>query len=55
VAERAFDIYPDQIDFMQFLPVSPYETMIREIAYVHPDSRGKCGLRAIMNWRIIAA
>ncbi|HVH84045.1 MAG TPA: aromatic ring-hydroxylating dioxygenase subunit alpha, partial [Steroidobacteraceae bacterium] len=25
----AFDIYPDQIDFVQFLPVSPTETMIR--------------------------
>ncbi len=34
----AFDIYPDQIDFMQFLPVSPTETLIREIAYVHPAS-----------------
>src|SRR6185437_4751838 len=34
----AFDIYPDQIDFMQFLPISPTETLIREIAYVHPDA-----------------
>ena len=30
----AFDIYPDQVDFMQFVPVSPTETLIREIAYV---------------------
>src|SRR6185503_3598614 len=26
----AFDIYPDQVDFMQFLPVSATETVIRE-------------------------
>ena len=43
----AFDIYPDQIDFMQFLPVSPTETMIREIAYVHPDAAARCARRAI--------
>ena len=35
----AFDIYPDQVDFMQFLPVSPTETMIREISYALPDER----------------
>src|SRR3974377_1469096 len=27
----AFDIYPDQIDFMQMLPLPPPETLIREI------------------------
>ena len=32
----AFDIYPDQIDFMQMIPVSPTETLIREIAYASP-------------------
>ena len=42
----AFDIYPDQIDFMQFLPLSPTETMIREIAYVHPDAAARCAPRA---------
>ena len=35
----AFDIYPDQIDFMQMIPISPTETLIREIAYAHPDAR----------------
>ena len=30
----AFDIYPDQIDFMQFVPVSPTETLIREVVYL---------------------
>ena len=33
----AFDIYPDQIDFMQWLPLSPTETLIREISYALPD------------------
>jgi carnitine monooxygenase subunit len=50
----AFDIYPDQIDFMQFLPLSPTETMIREIAYVHPAASANRELRAVryLNWRI---
>jgi phenylpropionate dioxygenase-like ring-hydroxylating dioxygenase large terminal subunit len=48
----ALDIYPDQIDFMQFLPVSPTETMIREIAYVHPDSRREMRAARYLNWRI---
>lgn len=48
----AFDIYPDQIDFMQFIPVSPTETLIREIAYVHPDSRREMRAARYLNWRI---
>ena len=48
----AFDIYPDQIDFMQFLPVSPTETLIREIAYVHPDERREMRATRYLNWRI---
>ncbi len=48
----AFDIYPDQIDFMQWLPVSPTETLIREIAYVHPDSRREMRAARYLNWRI---
>ena len=48
----AFDIYPDQIDFMQFLPVSPTETMIREIAYVQPDDRREMRAARYLNWRI---
>ncbi|MBS0418584.1 MAG: aromatic ring-hydroxylating dioxygenase subunit alpha [Proteobacteria bacterium] len=48
----AFDIYPDQIDFMQFLPVSPTETLVREIAYVHPDSRREMKASRYLNWRI---
>src|SRR5262249_6380563 len=48
----AFDIYPDQVDFMQFLPVSPTETLIRAIAYVHPDSRREMIATRYVNWRV---
>jgi phenylpropionate dioxygenase-like ring-hydroxylating dioxygenase large terminal subunit len=48
----AFDIYPDQIDFMQFLPISPTETLIREIPYVHCDSRREMRIARYLNWRI---
>jgi phenylpropionate dioxygenase-like ring-hydroxylating dioxygenase large terminal subunit len=48
----AFDIYPDQIDFMQFLPVSPTETLVREIAYVHADDRREMRAARYLNWRI---
>ncbi len=48
----AFDIYPDQIDFMQFLPLTATATMIREIAYVHPDDRREMKAARYLNWRI---
>ena len=48
----AFDIYPDQIDFMQFLPVSPTETLVREIAYVRADDRREMRAARYLNWRI---
>jgi phenylpropionate dioxygenase-like ring-hydroxylating dioxygenase large terminal subunit len=48
----AFDIYPDQIDFMQFIPVSATETLIREIAYVHPDPSREMRAARFLNWRI---
>lgn len=48
----AFDIYPDQIDFMQFLPISPTETLIREIAYAIPDNRREMRAARYLNWRI---
>ena len=48
----AFDIYPDQVDFMQFLPVSPTETLIREIAYALPDDRREMRAARYLNWRI---
>jgi phenylpropionate dioxygenase-like ring-hydroxylating dioxygenase large terminal subunit len=48
----AFDIYPDQIDFMQFVPVSATKTLIREIAYAHPDERREMKAVRYLNWRI---
>ncbi|MBB5684405.1 aromatic ring-hydroxylating oxygenase subunit alpha [Sphingobium boeckii] len=54
----AFDIYPDQVDFMQFIPVSPTETMIREISYALPDAetpekwRREMKAARYLNWRI---
>ena len=48
----AFDIYPDQIDFMQFIPVSPTQTLIREISYALPDSRREMKAARYLNWRI---
>jgi phenylpropionate dioxygenase-like ring-hydroxylating dioxygenase large terminal subunit len=48
----AFDIYPDQVDFMQFLPVSATETVIREISYALPDERREMRAARHLNWRI---
>jgi phenylpropionate dioxygenase-like ring-hydroxylating dioxygenase large terminal subunit len=48
----AFDIYPDQVDFMQFLPVSGTETVIREISYALPDERREMRAARYLNWRI---
>ena len=48
----AFDVYPDQVDFMQFLPVSATETVIREISYALPDDRREMKAARYLNWRI---
>jgi phenylpropionate dioxygenase-like ring-hydroxylating dioxygenase large terminal subunit len=48
----AFDVYPDQIDFMQMIPISPTETLVREIAYAHPDERREMRAARYLNWRI---
>ncbi len=48
----AFDIYADQIDFMQWLPISPTECLLREVAYCLPDSRREMKLVRYANWRI---
>lgn len=47
-----FDIYPDQIDFMQMIPLSPTETLIREIPYGLPDERRETRAARYLNWRI---
>ena len=48
----AFDIYPDQVDFMQFLPISATQTVIREISYALPDARREMKAARFLNWRI---
>jgi phenylpropionate dioxygenase-like ring-hydroxylating dioxygenase large terminal subunit len=48
----AFDIYPDQVDFMQFLPISGTETLLREISYALPDERREMKAVRYLNWRI---
>ena len=48
----AFDTYPDQVDFMHFVPVSPTETLIREISYAVPDARREMKAARYLNWRI---
>ena len=48
----AFEIDPDQINFMQFVPVSATETVLREIAYAHPDDRREMRAARYLNWRI---
>jgi phenylpropionate dioxygenase-like ring-hydroxylating dioxygenase large terminal subunit len=48
----AFDIYPDQVDFMQFIPISETQTIIREIPYALPDDRREMKASRYLNWRI---
>jgi phenylpropionate dioxygenase-like ring-hydroxylating dioxygenase large terminal subunit len=48
----AFDIYPDQVDVMQWIPVTPTETLIREIGYALPDERREMRICRHLNWRI---
>lgn len=48
----AFDVYPDQVDFMQIIPISAHETLVREIAYALPDDRREMQAARYLNWRI---
>jgi carnitine monooxygenase subunit len=48
----AFDVYPDQVDIMQWLPVSPTTCLIREIGYAKPDARREMRVARYCNWRI---
>jgi phenylpropionate dioxygenase-like ring-hydroxylating dioxygenase large terminal subunit len=48
----AFDVYPDQVDIMQWLPISPTECLIREIGYARPDERREMKVARYCNWRI---
>lgn len=48
----AFDIYADQIDFMQWLPVTPTTSVLREMVFALPDARREMKLVRYANWRI---
>jgi phenylpropionate dioxygenase-like ring-hydroxylating dioxygenase large terminal subunit len=48
----AFDIYPDQVDFMQFLPISATESVLREVCYGLDDDRREMKVVRYLNCRI---
>lgn len=48
----AFDLYADQIDFMQWLPLTPTTTVLREMAYALPSTDRTMKLVRYANWRI---
>lgn len=48
----AFDIYPDQVDFMQFIPLTSTTSLLREISYALPDKRREMKAVRYLNWRI---
>ena len=47
-----FDFYADQIDFMQFIPLTPTTCMLRESAYALDDDRREMKLARYLNCRI---
>ena len=47
-----FDVYPDQIDFMQFIPLSPTRCILRDGAYALPDDRREMRLARWLNQRV---
>jgi phenylpropionate dioxygenase-like ring-hydroxylating dioxygenase large terminal subunit len=48
----AFDVYPDQVDIMQWLPLTPGTCLIREIGYARPDASREMRVARYCNWRI---
>jgi phenylpropionate dioxygenase-like ring-hydroxylating dioxygenase large terminal subunit len=48
----AFDVYPDQVDVMQWLPLTPDTCLIREIGYARPDASREMRVARYCNWRI---
>lgn len=47
-----FDVYPDQIDFMQFIPLTPTVCVLRESAYALDDNRREMKAARYLNIRI---
>lgn len=48
----AFDLYADQVDFMQWLPLTPITTLLREVSYALPGEDRTMRLVRYANWRI---
>ena len=48
----AFDLYADQIDFMQWLPTGPTSCVLREMTFALPDQSRTMKLVRYANWRI---
>ncbi len=48
----ALEVYPDQIDVMQFIPVTATETQLRYVNYGLPDDRREMKAARYLNWRI---
>ena len=47
-----FDVYPDQIDFMQFIPVDETTCILRDGAYALPDDRREMRAARYLNQRL---
>ena len=47
-----FDVYPDQIDFMQFIPLTPTTCILRDGAYALPDDRREMRAARYLNQRL---
>ena len=48
----AIELHMDQVDFFQFVPVSPTETLLRDISYALPDDRREMRAARYLNSRI---
>ncbi len=48
----AIELHMDQVDFFQFVPVSPTETVLRDISYALPDDRREMRAARYLNSRI---
>ena len=48
----AFNLYPDYVEFMQYLPVSPTTTIIRDAAYVLADDRREMKAARFLNRKV---
>ena len=48
----AFDLYPDQVDFFQIIPMAPDRTLLRSRGYALPDARREMRAARWCNQRI---